>query len=72
VGTFALTGRRELSATGADYLDRAEELTGGGNVVNTILVDFRALDTLGELTVLLVAAVGIVALMRRRDGEVVM
>ncbi|MGI8875312.1 MAG: hydrogen gas-evolving membrane-bound hydrogenase subunit E [Egibacteraceae bacterium] len=71
VGTFALTGRRELSATGADYLDRAEELTGGGNVVNTILVDFRALDTLGELTVLLVAAVGIVALMRRRDGEVV-
>jgi multicomponent Na+:H+ antiporter subunit A len=71
VGTFALTGRRELSEAGAGYLDRAVELTGGSNVVNTILVDFRALDTLGELTVLLVAAVGIVALMRRRDGEAV-
>src|SRR5690606_15724367 len=36
----------------------------GNNVVNTILVDFRALDTLGEITVLAVAAMGIVALLR--------
>ncbi|MGJ8726031.1 MAG: hydrogen gas-evolving membrane-bound hydrogenase subunit E [Roseibacillus sp.] len=30
----------------------------GANVVNVILVDFRALDTLGELTVLVIAALG--------------
>ncbi|TVR24684.1 MAG: DUF4040 domain-containing protein [Ilumatobacter sp.] len=36
----------------------------GNNVVNVILVDFRGLDTLGEITVLLVAAVGAVALAR--------
>jgi multicomponent Na+:H+ antiporter subunit A len=33
-------------------------------VVNTILVDFRALDTLGEATVLGIAAVGLIVLLR--------
>lgn len=41
----------------------------GSNVVNTILVDFRALDTLGEITVLAVAATGIVALLRITGRE---
>src|SRR5690606_37060197 len=36
----------------------------GNNVVNVILVDFRVLDTLGEITVLAVAAIGIVSLLR--------
>ncbi len=42
----------------------------GANVVNVILVDFRGWDTMGEITVLLVAAVGAVSLARpgrRRD-----
>lgn len=39
----------------------------GRNIVNVILVDFRAIDTLGEITVLVVAAVGVFALLRRRD-----
>ncbi len=38
----------------------------GRNVVNVILVDFRALDTLGEITVLAVAALGVLALLARR------
>ena len=43
----------------------------GRNVVNVILVDFRGLDTLGELTVLAAAAIGTVALARagRRPGD---
>jgi multicomponent Na+:H+ antiporter subunit A len=36
----------------------------GRNVVNVILVDFRALDTLGELFVLALAGVGVYALLR--------
>jgi hypothetical protein len=36
----------------------------GNNVVNVILVDFRGLDTLGEITVLVVSGVGAVALAR--------
>jgi multicomponent Na+:H+ antiporter subunit A len=35
----------------------------GSNVVNVILVDFRALDTLGEITVLSIAALGVAILM---------
>jgi multicomponent Na+:H+ antiporter subunit A len=38
----------------------------GKNVVNVILVDFRALDTLGEVTVLAVAALGVAALLSGR------
>jgi len=41
----------------------------GRNVVNVILVDFRALDTLGEITVLGVAAFGAQALLRRRPRK---
>ncbi|GAB2791346.1 monovalent cation/H+ antiporter subunit A [Halomonas shantousis] len=38
---------------------------GGHNVVNVILVDFRGFDTLGEITVLCIAAVGIYKLLNR-------
>jgi multicomponent Na+:H+ antiporter subunit A len=38
----------------------------GRNVVNVILVDFRALDTLGEICVLGIAALGVFTLMRLR------
>jgi len=41
----------------------------GRNIVNVILVDFRGLDTLGEITVLTVAATGVFALLRRAGGR---
>ncbi len=37
----------------------------GRNVVNVVIVDFRALDTLGEIAVLLVAALAATVLLRR-------
>lgn len=43
-------------------------LAHGKNVVNVILVDFRALDTLGEITVLAVAALGVLAMLKLRPG----
>lgn len=55
-----------LSDVGSSYLSDAYQLSGGTNIVNTILVDFRAFDTLGEMAVLGVAAVAIwVALQAR-------
>lgn len=57
--TYALTGRREISPAGDFLLREGPELSGGTNVVNTVLVDFRGLDTLGEATVLVVAAVAL-------------
>jgi multicomponent Na+:H+ antiporter subunit A len=68
-GTYALTGRREISPAGEGFLRAAEPETGGQNVVNTILVDFRALDTLGEITVLAAIALGLVAFFRRRTAR---
>ncbi len=62
LAVWALTGRRERSDVARYYLEQGPEITGGDNVVNTILVEFRALDTLGELTVLGMAGVAIVAL----------
>jgi len=48
---------------------------GGTNVVNVILVDFRGFDTLGEITVLGIAAMGVWSMLphrrRRKDGVVV-
>jgi multicomponent Na+:H+ antiporter subunit A len=39
----------------------------GRNIVNVILVDFRALDTFGEIVVLAAAALGVLALVRMRS-----
>ncbi len=53
------------------FLDRAAPEGFGRNVVNVILVDFRALDTLGEIVVVAVAAIGVGALLwagRARRG----
>lgn len=41
----------------------------GRNVVNVILVDFRGLDTLGEITVLAVAGLGVFALLKLRPRK---
>lgn len=52
----------------AEMLERAVPDSKGANVVNVILVDFRGLDTLGEITVLMVAALGMVSLARLTRG----
>lgn len=41
------------------FIEQAVPGGGGSNVVNVILVDFRGFDTLGEITVLAIAAAGI-------------
>jgi multicomponent Na+:H+ antiporter subunit A len=48
------------------FAESSVALAKGRNIVNVILVDFRALDTLGEITVLAVAAVGVFALLKLR------
>jgi multicomponent K+:H+ antiporter subunit A len=48
-----------------NFLDRAYTEGGGRNVVNVILVDFRGFDTLGEITVLGIAAITVYTLLRR-------
>ena len=73
VGVFGLamlttggTGARPVSEA---IVERSAPEGGGKNVVNVILVDVRGFDTLGEITVLTVAAVGVVALARIGRGS---
>ncbi|WP_406725129.1 hydrogen gas-evolving membrane-bound hydrogenase subunit E [Streptomyces sp. GD-15H] len=63
---LAAASARTAPVISPGYLRRAAE-TGAYNVVNAIIVDFRALDTLGEISVVLVAAVGVGSLVRFRD-----
>lgn len=51
------------------YNENALGLAYGKNVVNVILVDFRALDTLGEITVLAIAAIGVAALLKLKTKK---
>ncbi|MDO5092567.1 MAG: proton-conducting transporter membrane subunit, partial [Propionibacteriaceae bacterium] len=61
--TWALVARREKSQLAEYFLQQTKTIASGDNVVNVILVEFRAFDTLGELSVLAMAAVAIMALL---------
>ncbi len=57
---------RETRNLGQDYLARSLTDAGGQNAVNVIIVDFRAMDTQGEITVLVVVGLCIYGLLRAR------
>lgn len=44
-------------------------LAHGRNVVNVTIVDFRGFDTLGEITVLVLAALGVASLLKRKKAK---
>jgi multicomponent Na+:H+ antiporter subunit B len=49
----------------SEYIRLGLPVCGGANIVADVILDFRALDTLGEATVLFTSVVGVVALMRK-------
>jgi len=53
------------------YFEHAEHEAGARNVVNVIIVDFRGYDTMGEITVLSIAAIALFCLhkLRKREKE---
>ena len=68
--TWSVLAARRGHGVSEFFLQSSKSLAEGRNVVNTIIVDFRALDTLGEIAVLAVAAIGVTALLRLRPrGE---
>jgi multicomponent K+:H+ antiporter subunit A len=67
---------RPYQTIGDFFMQQSLPGGGGANVVNVILVDFRGFDTLGEVTVLGIAAIGILMMlsglrlkMPAADGE---
>jgi multicomponent Na+:H+ antiporter subunit A len=71
VGAVALSSRTATPVS-VDYPEAAYGFGGGQNIVNVTLVDIRAWDTLGEISVLVVVATGVASLvfLRRRTGGV--
>ncbi|MCU1432293.1 MAG: Na+/H+ antiporter subunit [Actinotalea sp.] len=73
VGGLALVvpGARIHRPVSEDFAAEAYTFGGGKNIVNVTLVDIRAWDTMGEISVLLVAATGIASLifLSRRSGD---
>ncbi|WP_083941464.1 Na+/H+ antiporter subunit A [Sanguibacter suarezii] len=67
-----IPGARMHQAVSAQFPEEAYEFGGGKNIVNVTLVDIRAWDTMGEISVLLVAATGVASLvfLSRRGGEI--
>ncbi|MDM8349246.1 monovalent cation/H+ antiporter subunit A [Pseudomonas sp. sp1636] len=54
---------RPYDSISSFFLENSLSGGGGSNVVNVILVDFRGFDTLGEISVLAIAGVGIYAML---------
>jgi multicomponent Na+:H+ antiporter subunit A len=71
VMTLVAIGARSAPSISSEFLERSYPEGGGNNVVNVIVVDFRGFDTMGEITVLAVAALGVAAIVRaNRRGEI--
>ncbi|MEU6730616.1 Na+/H+ antiporter subunit A [Nonomuraea wenchangensis] len=73
---YAATSARQAEPISSGFADPAVSYGGGDNIVNVILVDIRAWDTMGEIAVLVAAATGVASLifrgsaaLRRRTGN---
>jgi multicomponent Na+:H+ antiporter subunit B len=56
---------------GDTYIEKGREETGAANIVTSVVINYRGFDTLGEVTVLFVAAIGLgtVLTTRRKKGK---
>src|SRR5690606_19575448 len=63
--SYAVLVRPQREGIGEFFLANSREGGGGTNVVNVLLVDFRGLDTMGEISVLAIVALTVYALLRR-------
>lgn len=59
---FSPQSRDHLETVGKPIIESAEQVSGSANVVTAIVVQYRGLDTLGEVTVLFVSALGVALL----------
>jgi len=58
-----------------NFIEVGQAKTGASNLVASVILDFRAYDTLGEATVLFTAVIGVLVVLRRigrkRKDEVI-
>lgn len=61
---FMMSQEPRLTDVSLYFAEHSVPLGHGRNIVNVILVDFRGIDTLGEITVLAVAGIGVYSLIK--------
>jgi multicomponent Na+:H+ antiporter subunit A len=66
--TYVAATSTQLPSISSAFRAEAYLEGNGANVVNVILVDFRGFDTMGEITVLFIALIGIYAMLRLRPS----
>ncbi|MFQ5990561.1 MAG: hydrogen gas-evolving membrane-bound hydrogenase subunit E [Candidatus Methylomirabilales bacterium] len=66
---LATAGQHYYPSIAEFFLRESVPGGGGRNVVNVILIDFRGYDTLGEVTVLAIALLGVFTLLMRRETK---
>ena len=68
---MAAYSQKLLPTISSYYKETVLKEAGGGNIVNVILVDYRGFDTLFEITVLAIAGLAIIGLLRskKRKGD---
>jgi len=66
---LATTATKHFDSIADWFIEGSVPLGEGRNIVNVILVDFRAFDTLGEIFVLTLAAIGVFAMIRFRSED---
>ncbi len=58
-------------AASQTYISQGLKKTGAANLVASVILDFRAYDTLGEATVLFTSIIGATAILRRKSKKLV-
>jgi multicomponent Na+:H+ antiporter subunit B len=51
------------------YIEEGLAKTGAANIVSSVILDFRAYDTLGEATVLFTSIIGATVIMRTKSRK---
>lgn len=60
----------ELAPVARHYAEEGPEELGAANLVTSVIVTYRGLDTLGEVTVLFIATAGVGFLLRREKDKI--
>lgn len=60
---------QELAPVAAAYAENGPDELGAANLVTAVIVTYRGLDTLGEVTVLFIATAGVGFLLRRDEED---
>jgi multicomponent Na+:H+ antiporter subunit B len=66
--TVPMTAPADISEIGRHFVEFGVAENRGANIVTSVIVNYRGLDTLGEVSVLFLSVAGAVFVLRRRSG----